>query len=104
MKHTWVDLVFDADSKYIVSLAKITFFVIEIRQILVEKTQNDVSRIVSMDISQVANLLAPTILCHFAGLYILYLHWKNHEQVFWFSWVIVKILYEIVAYIHICGW
>ena len=71
MKHTWVDSVFDADSEYIVSLAQIAFFVIEIRQILVEKTQNYVSRIVSMDISQVANLLASTILCHFVGLYIL---------------------------------
>ena len=71
MKHTWVDSVFDADSEYIVSLEQIAFFVIEIRQKSVEKTQNYVSRIVSMDISQVANPLAPTILCHFVGLYIL---------------------------------
>jgi hypothetical protein len=56
LRHTLVDSVFDADSKYIISFDTDRSLLIEICEIPVKKANNDGSRKVCLDISQVVNV------------------------------------------------
>ena len=71
MKYTWVDSVFYADSKYVISFDLSPIFPNEIGQISVKKVRNSVSIIVFVGTSQVANFVSPTIWFHFEGLSVL---------------------------------
>ena len=71
MKYIWVDSVFYADSKYVISFDSNPMHKNEIDQISIKKVRNSVSIIVCLGIFQVASLVSPTVLFHFEGLYVL---------------------------------